>query len=92
MWSDEDKEIAVTAAQALGRLQNKTDAATLKELRDIHERLRNTRTDEHKRTVAWEAIGVLIDRIEKTPRDPAIQGLWHRAIQAANAWRGSMTR
>jgi hypothetical protein len=90
MWMAEDKKIAEHAAQTLGRLQNKTGPEVLRELKDICGQVANKRTDEHERAEAWLSICRLIERLEESPNAANIPGLWHRAIQAANAWRGSM--
>jgi hypothetical protein len=90
MWMDEDKKIAEHAAQTLGKLQGKKGPEVRRALEDIRDRVANKRPDEHERAEAWLSICRLIERLDKSPDAADIPGLWHRAIQATNAWRGSM--
>ena len=89
-WTAEDKAIAERAAQALDRLQGKSSPEALRELESIREQVANKRSDEHERAEAWLSVCRLCDCLTNDPGDPALPGLWHRAIQATNAWRGSM--
>lgn len=90
MWTEEDKEIAELAAHALEKLQGKKSPDVLRELENIRGQVVNKRNDEHERAEAWLSICRLAERLEKVSDDPSIPGLWHRAIQATNAWHGSM--
>jgi hypothetical protein len=88
-WTDDDKEIADTAAATLTRLQGRTDAASLEEVKRVADRVANKRTDEHERAAAWLEVKALVMGIEKHSRD-TIPALYSNAIKALNGWRGSM--
>jgi hypothetical protein len=90
MWSAEDKDIAERAAQTLAKLQGRKGPGILEELKSIRDQVANKRSDEHERAEAWLSICRLEESLEKSPNAGNIDGLWHRAIQATNAWRGSM--
>jgi hypothetical protein len=62
----------------------------MRELDRMRDQVRKTRNDEHERAEAWLAVCALAETIEKKPGDATLPGLWHRTIQATNAWRGSM--
>lgn len=91
MWTDDDKKIAEDAAQALAKLQARTGSEALEQIKTIRDRVANKRTDEHERAEAWLSICRLVESLEKSPGAANVAGLWHRAIQATNAWRGSMS-
>jgi hypothetical protein len=90
MYTQEDKQIAEHAAQTLGKLQEKTGPDVLKALEKIRGQVANKRTDEHLRAEAWLSICRLVEALAKSATAPQLPGLWHRAIQATNVWRGSM--
>ncbi|MEZ5901669.1 MAG: hypothetical protein R3D51_19490 [Hyphomicrobiaceae bacterium] len=90
MWTKEDKETAERSAQALGELQGKKGPEVLQRVKQIRDQVANKRTDEHERAAAWLAVCALAASLEETPDGGNLPGLWHRAIQATNAWRGSM--
>jgi hypothetical protein len=90
MWTVEDKEIAERAAQILGKLQGRKDPGILEVLKSVRDQVANKRTDEHERAEAWLSISRLVESLEKSPDAGNIDGLWHRAIQATEAWRGTM--
>ena len=90
MWTAEDKQIAEYAAQTLGKLQDTTGPNVLRALEGIRYQVANKRPDEHERAEAWLSICRLIERLSETPEAAGIHGLWHSAIHATNAWRGSM--
>jgi hypothetical protein len=90
MWTTEDKEIAERAAQTLAKLQGRKDSGTLEELKSIRDQVANKRSDEHERAEAWLSVCRLVESLEKSADAGNIDGLWHRALQATNAWRGTM--
>src|SRR5271168_265940 len=90
MWTAEDKQIAEHAAQTLGKLQDTSGPNALRALEGIRDQVANKRPDEHERAEAWLSICRLIERLNESPGEASIPGLCHRAIQATNAWRGSM--
>lgn len=90
MWTAEDKKTAESAAHSLAKLQGRTDRKTLGELEAIRDQVVNKRLDEHERAEAWLSICHLVKRLDDCPDGEDVPGLWHRALQATNAWRGSM--
>jgi len=90
MWTPEEKEIAERAAHTLAKLQGRKGQDVLEELKRVCNEVANKRNDEHERAEAWLSICRLAESLEKSPDAANINGLWHRAIQATNAWRGSM--
>ena len=90
MWTLAEMEIAEHVAQTLGKLQSRPGPQVLRELEAIRDQVANERPDEHERAEAWLSICRLIDRLKAEHTTEDIPGLWHRALQATNAWRGSM--
>jgi hypothetical protein len=68
-------------------LQGQLGREVLQELKGMATRVANKRSDEHERAEVWLSIRRLEESLEKSPDAGSIPGLWHRAIQATNAWR-----
>jgi hypothetical protein len=88
-FAEDERALANRAARALSRLQGQSSPEAVRDLEKLRDEIVNKRASEHERAFAWRSVLALRKRIVEAPYDPAIPGLWRRAIQAANAWRDS---
>jgi hypothetical protein len=89
-FAEDERALADRATQTLSRLQGQSSPEAVRDLEKLRDEVANIRPSEHERAFAWRSVIVLRKRIVEAPNDPAIPGLWHRAIQATNAWRKSI--
>ena len=88
--AENEQSLADRAAQVLSRLQGQSGPEAVRDLERIRDEIANKSPSEHERAFAWRSVIALRRRIIEAPNDPGIPGLWHRAIQATNAWRASI--
>jgi hypothetical protein len=89
---EDERALADRAAQTLSRLQGQPSLKAVRDLEKIRDGIANNHPSELERASAWRSVIALRKRIVEAPNDPAIPGLWHRAIQATRAWRDSIKR
>ena len=85
--AEDEWALAHRAVQTLSRLQGQSSPEAVRDLETLRDDIANKRPGEHERAFAWRSVIALRKRIVEAPNDPAIPGLWRRAIEATNAWR-----
>ena len=89
-FAEDEWALANRAAQTLSRLQGQSSLEAVRDLEMLRNDIANKHPGEHERAFAWRSVIALRKRIIEAPNDPAIPGLWRRAMQATNAWRDSI--
>src|SRR4029079_18860847 len=88
--AEDEWALAHRTVQTLSRLQGQSIPQAVRDLEKLRDDIANKHPGEHERAFAWRSVIALRKRIFEAPNDPAIAGLWQRAIQATNAWRNSI--
>jgi len=89
-FAEDEQALADRAAHTLSQLQGQSSPKVVRDLEKIRDEIANKHLGEQERAFAWRSVITLRKRIVEAPNDPAIAGLWQRAIQATKAWRNSI--